>query len=75
MVHPRIPSLAYPFLAALLILVATGCRSQPSKYRKHKECECPKWNHRQLPREDGVHANLHGHSACHKSSLLPLRTA
>lgn len=41
-------------LAATLLLVGslvTSCASQPKKYRKKKECDCPKWN--QLQAEPG----------------------
>gem|GEM_PF-4187522 len=40
--------------AATLLLVGalvTACASQPKKYRKKKECDCPKWN--QLRAEPG----------------------
>ena len=29
-------------VAAFLLLQA--CNSQPAKYRRKKECDCPKWN-------------------------------
>jgi hypothetical protein len=45
-------------LLALAIIVATGCASTPSKYKKKKGCDCPKWNHRLTPSERPIHANL-----------------
>ncbi len=42
-------------LLASLFLAACGS-SKPAKYRKKRECDCPKWN--QVPNADpsGVHA-------------------
>jgi hypothetical protein len=43
---------------ALVMTFATGCASTPSKYKKKKGCDCPKWNHRLTPSERSIHANL-----------------
>ncbi|MBP6311606.1 MAG: hypothetical protein WAR83_04440 [Flavobacteriales bacterium] len=59
----------------LVILSVTSCNSRPSKYRKKKECDCPKWNHRKLPLDNGVHANLDHHKAYITNSQVNKLTA
>jgi hypothetical protein len=38
--------------------ILTGCASTPKKYRRVKDCDCPKWNQRIKPDERPMHANL-----------------
>lgn len=28
----------------LMLVLLAACSSQPAKYRRKKECDCPKWN-------------------------------
>ncbi len=59
---PKPNSLILKMVAIILVATSlTACNSRPSKYRKKKECDCPKWNHRKLPLDNGVHANLDHH--------------
>lgn len=46
----------FVLLGAVIIL--TSCSSRPSKYKKKRGCDCPKWNLRTLPGERPIHANL-----------------
>lgn len=46
------------FLIVLAMIFATSCASTPSKYKKKKGCDCPKWNQRTTPSERPIHANL-----------------
>gem|GEM_PF-2356164 len=45
-------------VVALAAFLATSCASTPSKYKKKKGCDCPKWNQRLTPGERPIHANL-----------------
>lgn len=47
--------------ATLLVVFGlfAACANQPKKYRKKRECDCPKWNLRQPPTGSQVHAILH----------------
>lgn len=42
-------------LLATLFLTACGS-SKPAKYRKKRECDCPKWNQVPTANPSGVHA-------------------
>ncbi len=39
----------------MALLIACGS-SKPAKYRKKRECDCPKWNHVPTRGATGVHA-------------------
>ncbi len=45
-------------ILSVSILVVTGCASQPSKYKRKKGCDCPKWNMHDLPDQRGIRANF-----------------
>jgi hypothetical protein len=45
---------------ALLVTLFAACSSQPSKYKRKKDCDCPKWNRIEQPGERGIHA-IFGH--------------
>ncbi len=58
LVMPRRLPRSYPLLLLALplaMLVACGS-SKPAKYRKKRECDCPKWNHVPQHGTGGVHA-------------------
>lgn len=58
------PSPATSSVALVLLFVLfAGCSSQPSKYKRKKDCDCPKWNRIEQPGDRGIHAIL-GHEAC-----------
>lgn len=44
--------------ALALILVLSACHSRPSKYKKKRGCDCPKWNHKAPSHDRGIHAIL-----------------
>lgn len=52
------PSFSRKILFLLGLLLFTACASQPSKYRKKKECECPKWNMAKPVTGSPVHAKF-----------------
>lgn len=57
-------SLILKMVAILLVILSvTACNSRPSKYRKKKGCDCPKWNLRKVPLDNGIHATLYHHKA------------
>jgi hypothetical protein len=46
------------YVVFAVTIVVSGCSSQPSKYRRKKGCDCPKWNMHGLPANKGIHANF-----------------
>lgn len=47
-------------MAALLfaMVLVTGCgTSKPAKYRKKRDCDCPKWNQVPTANPTGIHAS------------------
>lgn len=51
-------SVFFQHTATLLLIgyLFTACASQPKKYRKKKECDCPKWNRIQSEPENSLRA-------------------
>lgn len=51
----RLLTLALAFVAGATLLSACGS-GKPAKYRKKRECDCPKWNHVAPKKVNEVHA-------------------
>jgi len=52
------PALTRIMIGIQIAAILTGCASTPKKYRRVKDCDCPKWNQRTKPEERPAHANL-----------------
>ena len=53
------------FLLTVLLLVS--CASRPSKYKKKKGCDCPKWTRSDLPSKQSLTDAYPVGSHCHPS--------
>ena len=52
------PSISRKTLFILGLFLFTACATQPSKYRKKKGCDCPKWNMAKPVAGSPVHAKF-----------------
>lgn len=60
----RLLTLVIVFLTGATLLSACGS-SKPAKYRKKRECDCPKWNHVAPTKVNEVHAAAPVHLQMH----------